>query len=148
MVSERPGLGQHALQQRLGDNTTDRRGLSTVKAHLARLMNELAARNRVEIAMWASETGRPQASPEWASGPASQQLAAVGRGGTFGRCVGRKTNSDLADQPMCPRSRLVIVGTVQRSPLHTDDSAPDPSVTAPLAIGSTPDNPHEWTNNS
>ena len=38
--------------------------LSTVKAHLASLMNKLAARNRVEIAMWASETGRTQAPPE------------------------------------------------------------------------------------
>jgi len=32
--------------------------LSTVKTHLASLMNKLAARNRVEIAMWAYETGR------------------------------------------------------------------------------------------
>jgi DNA-binding NarL/FixJ family response regulator len=32
--------------------------LSTVKAHLARLMTKLGARNRVEIAMWAFETGR------------------------------------------------------------------------------------------
>jgi DNA-binding NarL/FixJ family response regulator len=32
--------------------------LSTVKAHLASLMSKLAARNRVEIAMWAYETGR------------------------------------------------------------------------------------------
>lgn len=38
--------------------------LSTVKAHLASLMNKLGARNRVEIAMWASETGRTQAPPE------------------------------------------------------------------------------------
>jgi DNA-binding NarL/FixJ family response regulator len=38
--------------------------LTTVKAHLASLMNKLAARNRVEIAMWASETGRTQAPPE------------------------------------------------------------------------------------
>ncbi|CAN5617010.1 response regulator transcription factor [soil metagenome] len=38
--------------------------LSTVKAHLASLMNKLDARNRVEIAMWASETGRTQAPPE------------------------------------------------------------------------------------
>ena len=33
-------------------------GLSTVKTHLASLMSKLAARNRVEIAMWAYETGR------------------------------------------------------------------------------------------
>jgi DNA-binding NarL/FixJ family response regulator len=33
-------------------------GLSTVKTHLASLMNKLGARNRVEIAMWAYETGR------------------------------------------------------------------------------------------
>lgn len=33
-------------------------GLSTVKTHLASLMNKLGARNRVEIAMWAHETGR------------------------------------------------------------------------------------------
>ncbi len=36
--------------------------LSTVKAHLASLMNKLGARNRVEIAMWAFETGRIPAS--------------------------------------------------------------------------------------
>ncbi len=33
-------------------------GGSTVKAHLAALMRKLGARNRVEIAMWAYETGR------------------------------------------------------------------------------------------
>ncbi len=32
--------------------------LSTVKTHLTHLMTKLAARNRVEIAMWAYETGR------------------------------------------------------------------------------------------
>lgn len=32
--------------------------LSTVKSHLASLMTKLAARNRVEIAMWAYQTGR------------------------------------------------------------------------------------------
>lgn len=32
--------------------------LSTVKTHLANLMSKLGARNRVEIAMWAHETGR------------------------------------------------------------------------------------------
>jgi DNA-binding NarL/FixJ family response regulator len=32
--------------------------LSTVKTHLASLMTKLRARNRVEIAMWAYETGR------------------------------------------------------------------------------------------
>ena len=32
--------------------------LSTVKTHLASLMRKLNARNRVEIAMWAYETGR------------------------------------------------------------------------------------------
>ncbi len=32
--------------------------LSTVKTHLASLMNKLQARNRVELAMWAYETGR------------------------------------------------------------------------------------------
>ena len=32
--------------------------VSTVKSHLASLMNKLGARNRVEIAMWAYETGR------------------------------------------------------------------------------------------
>jgi DNA-binding NarL/FixJ family response regulator len=32
--------------------------LSTVKTHLANLMAKLGARNRVEIAMWAYETGR------------------------------------------------------------------------------------------
>jgi DNA-binding NarL/FixJ family response regulator len=37
--------------------------LSTVKAHLTSLMNKLGARNRVEIAMWAFETGRIQAQP-------------------------------------------------------------------------------------
>ena len=33
-------------------------GLSTVKTHLASVMSKLNARNRVEIAMWAYETGR------------------------------------------------------------------------------------------
>ena len=33
-------------------------GLSTVKTHIASLMTKLDARNRVEIAMWAYETGR------------------------------------------------------------------------------------------
>jgi DNA-binding NarL/FixJ family response regulator len=32
--------------------------LSTVKTHIASLMTKLRARNRVEIAMWAHETGR------------------------------------------------------------------------------------------
>lgn len=32
--------------------------LSTGKTHLASLMSKLGARNRVEIAMWAYETGR------------------------------------------------------------------------------------------
>lgn len=32
--------------------------LSTVKTHLASLMRKLDARNRVEIAIWAYETGR------------------------------------------------------------------------------------------
>ncbi len=32
--------------------------LSTVKTHIAALMRKLDARNRVEIAMWAYETGR------------------------------------------------------------------------------------------
>ena len=36
--------------------------LSTVKTHLASLMSKLGARNRVEIAMWAYETGRVQKS--------------------------------------------------------------------------------------
>jgi DNA-binding NarL/FixJ family response regulator len=32
--------------------------LSTVKTHLASLMGKLGTRNRVEMAMWAYETGR------------------------------------------------------------------------------------------
>ena len=32
--------------------------LGTVKTHLASLMRKLGARNRVEVAMWAYETGR------------------------------------------------------------------------------------------
>jgi len=32
--------------------------LSTVKNHIASLMAKLGARNRVEVAMWAYETGR------------------------------------------------------------------------------------------
>ena len=32
--------------------------LSTVKTHLASLAGKLGARNRVEMAMWAYETGR------------------------------------------------------------------------------------------
>ena len=44
--------------------------LSTVKTHLASLMGKLGARNRVEIAMWAYETGRirsctPGGLPSW-----------------------------------------------------------------------------------
>ena len=35
--------------------------LSTVKTHLASLMNKLGTRNRVEIAMWAYETKRTRA---------------------------------------------------------------------------------------
>lgn len=35
--------------------------MSTVKTHLASLMQKLGARNRVEIAMWAYETGRMRA---------------------------------------------------------------------------------------
>lgn len=31
---------------------------STVKTHVASLMRKLGARNRVEVAMWAHETGR------------------------------------------------------------------------------------------
>jgi DNA-binding NarL/FixJ family response regulator len=34
--------------------------LSTVKTHLTALMNKVGARNRVELAMWAYETGRIQ----------------------------------------------------------------------------------------
>ncbi len=33
---------------------------STVKTHLASLMRKLGARNRVEVAMWAHETGRTE----------------------------------------------------------------------------------------
>ncbi len=32
--------------------------MSTVKTHVASLMTKLGARNRVEIAIWAYETGR------------------------------------------------------------------------------------------
>ena len=38
-------------------------GLSTVKTHVASLMSKLGARNRVEIAMWAYETGRLGRNP-------------------------------------------------------------------------------------
>lgn len=34
--------------------------LSTVKTHIANLMTKLNVRNRVEIAIWAHETGRMQ----------------------------------------------------------------------------------------
>jgi DNA-binding NarL/FixJ family response regulator len=33
-------------------------GLSTVKSHIASVMNKIGARNRVELALWAHETGR------------------------------------------------------------------------------------------
>jgi len=43
----------------IADSSRDRSiSLSTVKTHLASLMQKLGARNRVEIAMWAYETGR------------------------------------------------------------------------------------------
>lgn len=35
--------------------------LSTVKTHVASLMTKLGARNRVEIAIWAHQTGRMRA---------------------------------------------------------------------------------------
>ena len=37
--------------------------LSTVKTHIASLMTKLGARNRVEIAIWAHQTGRMRAGP-------------------------------------------------------------------------------------
>lgn len=37
-------------------------GLSTVKTHVASLLTKLGARNRVEIAMWAYDTGRVRAN--------------------------------------------------------------------------------------
>ena len=37
---------------------SSRISLSTVKTHLASLMQKLGARNRVELAMWAYETDR------------------------------------------------------------------------------------------
>lgn len=37
--------------------------LSTVKTHIASLMTKLGARNRVEIAIWAHQTGRMRARP-------------------------------------------------------------------------------------
>jgi len=39
--------------------------LSTVKTHIASLMTKLQARNRVEIAMWAYETGRTRADRKY-----------------------------------------------------------------------------------
>ena len=39
--------------------------ISTVKTHLASLMRKLGARNRVEIAMWAYETGRVGENDHW-----------------------------------------------------------------------------------
>ncbi len=38
--------------------------ISTVKTHLATLMRKLNARNRVEIAIWAYETGRARTCPK------------------------------------------------------------------------------------
>ncbi len=38
--------------------------LSTVKTHLASLMAKIGARNRVEVAIWAYQTGRVGAGPE------------------------------------------------------------------------------------
>ena len=37
--------------------------LSTVKTHIASLMGKLGARNRVEVAMWAHDTGRVASTP-------------------------------------------------------------------------------------
>jgi DNA-binding NarL/FixJ family response regulator len=37
--------------------------LSTVKTHIASLMRKLEKRNRVELALWAFETGRRPRSP-------------------------------------------------------------------------------------
>lgn len=42
--------------------------LSTVKTHLGSLMAKLSARNRVEIAMWAYETGRMESADDDSSG--------------------------------------------------------------------------------
>ena len=44
--------------------------LSTVKTHLASLMGKIGARNRVEMAMWAHETG--------ASAPRARALRRAG----------------------------------------------------------------------
>ncbi len=41
--------------------------LSTVKTHLASLMAKIGARNRVEVAIWAYQTGRIDAGPEHGS---------------------------------------------------------------------------------
>jgi DNA-binding NarL/FixJ family response regulator len=56
----RRGSARHRRQGRTNDEIASELFIttSTVKAHLASLMRKLGARNRVEVAMWAHETGR------------------------------------------------------------------------------------------
>ena len=71
--------------------------LSTVKTHLTALMNKLGARNRVELVMWAYETGRSQALRRaglWA-------LVIVGSGQLIGlRWVSRTLLPDGSRKPL------------------------------------------------
>ncbi|HET7015029.1 MAG TPA: response regulator transcription factor [Streptosporangiaceae bacterium] len=53
--------------------------VSTVKTHIASLMAKLGARNRVEIAIWAYETGRAGGRPPGPPGPPG--AGGSGRGG-------------------------------------------------------------------
>ena len=60
LTAARGGDPAHGRPRRTNAEIADELhiSLSTVKTHLTSLMDKLGARNRVEIAMWAYETGR------------------------------------------------------------------------------------------
>ena len=60
-LARMPGAGLAAVARGLGNTevaTALHISLSTVKTHLASLMAKIGARNRVEVAIWAYESGR------------------------------------------------------------------------------------------